>query len=95
LLERARAEEVRNTPVITVVQPALIPAWPNRRYLPLRLLGGGVMGALIALVVIGVREYGRYQRVHNSREYEQLMKAAAGLSSRVHHRAGRGVTPRT
>ena len=32
-LERARMEEVRNTPVVTVVEAVRSPTWPERRYL--------------------------------------------------------------
>lgn len=73
LLERARVDEVRNIPVITVVQQPTLPVWPDRRYLALRLVGGALIGVLIALVVIWMREFGRYQRAHETPEYREFV----------------------
>lgn len=53
-LERARLSEVRTTPVITVVEPPVLPALPDRRGLALRLLialtGGLLLGGTLVLV---------------------------------------------
>jgi uncharacterized protein involved in exopolysaccharide biosynthesis len=51
--EQARIAEVRNTPVVTVVEQPEAPVIPDRRRLLLKgllaLLGGGVLGAFLAL----------------------------------------------
>jgi uncharacterized protein involved in exopolysaccharide biosynthesis len=51
--EQARIDEVRNTPVLTLVDPPTLPAQPDRRWLLVKgllaLLMGGLVGAFIAL----------------------------------------------
>jgi uncharacterized protein involved in exopolysaccharide biosynthesis len=55
--EQARLEEVRNTPVVTVVEPPELPARPDSRLLVVKLLValvvGALLGALLALVQAG------------------------------------------
>lgn len=48
--ERAKIEEVRNTPIITVLQPPGVPVEPEPRRLIVNLLLAIVAGAIIALV---------------------------------------------
>lgn len=55
-LERARMEEVRNTPVITIVEAVRSPTWPERRYLLFKTVAVAVamtvlwLGAFLLLV---------------------------------------------
>lgn len=56
-LEQAKIQEVRDTPVITVVAPPQRPALPDRRRLLLKALLGFVAGGLLALVWIAVRAF--------------------------------------
>jgi uncharacterized protein involved in exopolysaccharide biosynthesis len=55
-LEQARIEEVRNTPVITVIDPADRPARPDRRRLGLKLVLGCFLGAGLAALAALWRE---------------------------------------
>jgi uncharacterized protein involved in exopolysaccharide biosynthesis len=52
--EQARIDEVRNTPVVTLVDPPNLPAEPDRRWLLAKVLLaallGGIIGAFIGLV---------------------------------------------
>ena len=58
--EQARMEEVRTTPVITVVVPPVAPARPDSRHLPLRALLVGVFGLLVAILgALGLDELAR------------------------------------
>jgi uncharacterized protein involved in exopolysaccharide biosynthesis len=67
--EQARIQEVRNTPVITIVQQAALPAVPDRRRLILKgllaLIVGGMFGGGIALV----RDFLTRSRVQEPDEY--------------------------
>lgn len=58
-LERARLSEVRNTPMITVVEPPTLPALPDHRGLTLRLLMAGTSGLLISGMLTLVIEWRR------------------------------------
>lgn len=49
--EQARIDEVRDTPVITVVEPPYVPALPDRRGLLRRALLGCVLGTILAVGV--------------------------------------------
>jgi uncharacterized protein involved in exopolysaccharide biosynthesis len=48
--EQSRIEEVRNTPRITVIETATLPAKPDSRQLVLKLLLAGIASALVGLV---------------------------------------------
>jgi uncharacterized protein involved in exopolysaccharide biosynthesis len=47
--EQARIEEVRNTPRVTVIEPANLPARPNSRRFVLRVMLAGAAGLLLGL----------------------------------------------
>lgn len=47
--EQARIEEVRDTPVITIVEPPYLPVRPDRRGLLRLALFGGVLGAVFGI----------------------------------------------
>jgi uncharacterized protein involved in exopolysaccharide biosynthesis len=53
--EQARIDEVRDTPVITVVEAPLLPAKPDPRPF-FRMLVAGLLIALVVARVLGVRE---------------------------------------
>ena len=53
--EQARLEEVRDTPVITVLEAPELPAQPDRRFLALKTLLACVVGSVLAaLLLLGV-----------------------------------------
>lgn len=54
--EQARLDEVRDTPVITVVERPRVPLRPDPRGLALRTLFAMLLGALVALIVIVLRD---------------------------------------
>lgn len=60
--EQARIAEVRNTPLITVVERAETPILPDRRYILLKAIVGLVVGVLAGIGVALVREYVRHER---------------------------------
>jgi uncharacterized protein involved in exopolysaccharide biosynthesis len=70
--ERARMDEVRNTPVITIVDPPVAGAVPRRNW---KLLGptlGFVLGLLGAVVLILILEWVRTGRRMNPAEFAEL-----------------------
>jgi uncharacterized protein involved in exopolysaccharide biosynthesis len=50
-LEQARIEEVRNTPVLTVVDPPTLPALPDRRWILAKGLLGILLGAMVGVLL--------------------------------------------
>jgi len=49
-LEQAKMDQVRNTPVITVVEPPDLPARPDRRHLLIKAVLGLVLGFVVAVL---------------------------------------------
>jgi len=78
--EQARIEEVRNTPVITVVDEPEIPARPDRRYLILKGLLGLTFGCVLGVVIALAREAmagGRGVTPDDVREFMRLRQETA------------------
>jgi len=55
--EQARIDEVRNTPVLTLVDPPRLPAQPDRRWILVKGLLALLMGALIGVFVALARDF--------------------------------------
>lgn len=72
--EQARIEEVRNTPVITVVDPAEEPARPDRQSLILRGVLGLLLGGMAGVAWAFVRQFMRSARVREPDEYAELAR---------------------
>jgi uncharacterized protein involved in exopolysaccharide biosynthesis len=70
--EDAQIAEVRDTPLITVVEQPERPVFPNSRRLPLRGLLGLFAGALIAFLIAFVRELAVRTSEDRDPEYERL-----------------------
>jgi uncharacterized protein involved in exopolysaccharide biosynthesis len=56
--EQSRLEEIRDTPVITVIEPPIVPVFPDRRGLARKallglVLGGGLVGMMALLQAVG------------------------------------------
>ncbi len=81
--EQARIDEVRNTPVVTPIDPPNLPAEPDRRWLLAKGLLGVLLGGLIGVFVALAREFfAGHTRPDQSTEEE-----------RAHDRTGLAVTP--
>lgn len=70
--EQARIEEVRDTPVITVVEPPVVPARPKPRGLLLRGLLAFLGGAMVATLVAFARDYLRRAGADRTPEFAQF-----------------------
>lgn len=70
--EQAKLDEVRDTPVITVVSAAEMPLRPDRRHAVLVLIGAAILGVVVALAIGLGREALRRARQGNGRDYAEL-----------------------
>jgi tyrosine-protein kinase Etk/Wzc len=68
--EQAKIDEVRDTPVITVVETPEVPVRPDSRGLLLRALGGLVAGMLLGMVLATIRAVTQTSRVRRSEEFD-------------------------
>ena len=94
--EQARIDEVRDTPVITIVERPEAPVYPNPRNLYVKGLLGIVLGALLAVLWILGRYYLGGNGVlitEHSREFAHLKQAAIDDLKRPWRLLGR--TPRS
>ncbi|MGH7579880.1 MAG: hypothetical protein ACREM9_06890, partial [Gemmatimonadales bacterium] len=78
--EQARIDEVRDIPVITVVEEPVLPALPDSRMLLLRgllaLVAGALLGALLAFFMAFVRA-SRTDTADEVEEFRRLKRATA------------------
>lgn len=56
-LEQAKIDEVKASPVLTIVEPPTVNPYPDRRHLALKGLLAGIVGLVLALLVAVVGEY--------------------------------------
>lgn len=70
--QQARISEVRNTPVINVIQEPYLPALPEGRGLALRLALGLILGGLLGLVVGVVRHAGAPERPEDRKSWQEV-----------------------
>jgi uncharacterized protein involved in exopolysaccharide biosynthesis len=74
--EQARQSEVRDTPEITLVEPPVLPARPDRRRLLVKGLLAILAGAWLAIVIAATQEFLARRRVENADEVEALESLA-------------------
>ncbi|MGH7539627.1 MAG: GNVR domain-containing protein, partial [Gemmatimonadota bacterium] len=94
-LEQAKIEEVRDTPVITVVEQPILPAEPDERGLLLRAILAALFGLLVAALVTIFREVSdRADRRQEEefREFQRLRRKVDGELRTLWERA-RGILP--
>jgi len=70
--ESARIDEVRNTPVITMVDHPALPPRPDRRNLILKAILAAIVGLLVAMVYAITSEFLRGARTHDSGEFAEF-----------------------
>ena len=87
--EQARIDEVRNTPVVTIVDPPEGSAQPADSPLPLRVFAALSLGLIMAIGVALIREYAERTRFANPEEYAQFHQ----LRSTAFRRMIRGSRP--
>ena len=74
--EQARIDEVRNTPVITVIDQPEPPALPDRRGRLLKLLLGVILGMMVGIGFAFMKEFGERAKEEGQayREFQDLLK---------------------
>jgi uncharacterized protein involved in exopolysaccharide biosynthesis len=73
-LEQAKVQAVRNTPVVTVVEPPRTPPKPDSRGLIVRGILGLFLGGMIAVFVVFGFRLARKARRGDSSEYEDFLR---------------------
>ena len=79
--EQARIDEVRNTPVITVIDQPEPPALPDSRGRLLKLVVGLILGMMLGFGLSFIREFGERAKTEESQaygEFQQVLKDARG-----------------
>lgn len=79
--EDARISEVRNTPLITVVEEPNKPAWPDRRRLPLKALVALAVGMVVGMFHAATREFLLQPRLREDEGFRKLQSAWSEASS--------------
>ena len=81
--EQARINEVRNTPVITIIEHPEIPPLPNRRRLILKGLAAIFLGLVIAIVLAFVRAAMASESERDPESYERSRELLGDLSAEL------------
>lgn len=74
-LEQARIEEVRNTPVITIIESPIVPVRPDPRGTIRRAILGLFLGFTAALTVAFLLEFTRLSREEGDPAYDEMVRA--------------------
>ena len=72
--EQAKIEEVRDTPTVTLVESASLPARPNSRGVVMFALIGAVLGTFLGMAIAFVRETLARPSVRATSDYEEFVR---------------------
>lgn len=87
-LEQAKMDEVRDTPVITVVEQPLQPARPDRRNLVAKVLFAGLLGALFGFVVSAAGDIWARARLSDPEASAELERSRQEVEDEVRRAFG-------
>ncbi|HLV26600.1 MAG TPA: hypothetical protein VKZ41_09820 [Gemmatimonadales bacterium] len=75
--EQARLDEVRDTPLLIVVQRATLPGMPDRRGLPFKVLGAAIAACFAATILVILADLLERARIgsRRSRDLSELLEA--------------------
>jgi uncharacterized protein involved in exopolysaccharide biosynthesis len=77
--EQARIDEVRDTPVITIVEPPQVPALPDRRRLVLKVVMALVIGATVMGILAISTDFVRRSESTEPNEFAEFQKLKGEL----------------
>lgn len=83
--EQARLEEVRDTPAITLIDPAVVPLEANARGAVKRAIQSMIFSMVVAVLFILVIEYASKPMGQRSATYEEFVSLREGLSWNLRH----------
>jgi uncharacterized protein involved in exopolysaccharide biosynthesis len=72
--EQAKIDEVKNTPVITVVETPVVPARPDRRRLLGKTLGGLIVGGILGVILSFSLTFFSYLPTEEPLDYEEFAR---------------------
>jgi len=81
--EDARIREVRDTPVITMVEPPSVPSLPEPRGRVKRVFLGLLIGAFIGVFLIFVTEFVKRRRQEGDRDADEFVGALADAKNQM------------
>jgi uncharacterized protein involved in exopolysaccharide biosynthesis len=81
--ESAKIEEVRDTPVLTVINPPDLPTRPDSRSAILRLIAGAFIGLFLGLLVVTALMTVKHWRTADSPALRELRRYAASQDGMV------------
>ncbi len=87
-LEQAKMDEVRDTPVITVVERPLLPPRPDRRNLLAKVLLAALLGALVGIVISAVRDIWAQSRLSDPAAAAELARSRQEVEDQVRRLVG-------
>lgn len=77
--ERARIDEVRNTPVVSILEPPILPPLPDRRLLVVKSVVAIVVGFIVAVLIVLLTRFGVALRIEDPDSADQFRRTVAGL----------------
>ena len=85
--EQAKIEEVRNTPVISILETPEVPVRPDARYLVLKAILAILAGALFGFLLVMGRDYVQRARERDRAGYLEFQEERARIRDRLGMRA--------
>jgi uncharacterized protein involved in exopolysaccharide biosynthesis len=85
VFEQARIEEVRNTPVITVIEPPITPIRPNGRGTTRRVALGLLAGLMVGMTVVGLRELREFHSANPTPQFREFQEISRSLRHDLRH----------
>jgi uncharacterized protein involved in exopolysaccharide biosynthesis len=87
--EQAKIDEVRDTPVISVVESPELPARPDSRFLAIKTCVAFLGSLLLALLVLRGVDFLERSRVREPAEFEEFERMRAGMTAAFRSRVAR------
>lgn len=72
--ETAKMEEVRDTPVLTIIEQPDLPTYPNARGTVMRAILALILGSILGVLLALVREYFRRLSLEEPADYEEFTR---------------------
>jgi uncharacterized protein involved in exopolysaccharide biosynthesis len=84
-LDEARIEEVRDSPVLTIIEPPEVPLGPNAPIWPTKAILGAIIGLMVGIFISFVHAYFVRHRDEETNEYEELAELKKRTADDLKH----------